>query len=523
MADQRSSASALAAAAIVLSSIVAGPPAWATDWRAESAAKDAIKKTASDFAAGDFATAAARLTKALSMCGEKKCSPGTKAFVLRDLGTMQFRMGDKDAAAVSFQQALSLDRDIELSSKYDAPDVHAAWNHAKSLASTTPGAPPPEQPIGGDFNHTPPTEQKVRTPLPVYVEPPEGASLARVVVKYKGTGMSDWGKIELAQSGDGWAGLIPCGAVADGALVYWVQGFDSSGSPVASSGDPKHPFTVPIRDEISGEAPSLPGKDPPRTCAPGEEGGAEGDSGEGATAEGGVRRHGRYARLWVGGAATFEFMSMPTVNDACALQPGGAMGGYPQNSSNLYCVDNQGNDYPARTVSGVATNNQLLMHPGSAGHSDGGFQTGDVRLMLSVDYALNQNLLVGGRFGYVFNSYPGSAASQDGRAAGFKFHVEGRATYLLGSAPLEQIGFAPMGFAGLGLGEFDGHVTTVVQQQPIDIWDTDGPFFLLLGAGVRYQFSPRIAGTAAGRLNVAIGGNGVLSTFGPEFGVMYGF
>jgi hypothetical protein len=148
--------------------------------------------------------------------------------------------------------------------------------------------------------------------------------------------------------------------------------------------------------------------------------------------------------------------------------------------------------------------------------------------MLSVDYALNPNVLVGGRMGYVANTYTGAAASKDGRAAGFKVHVEGRATYLLGADPLTHAGFLPMGFAGLGLAEFDGHATSVVTlsnvkgQQPVDVWRTDGPFFVVLGAGGRYQFSQRAAFTTALRLNLAVG-NGALATYGPEIGLAYGF
>jgi Tfp pilus assembly protein PilF len=535
----RRPALALQACLFALAILLGGRPALAVDAKTEAAAKDAIKKTASDYASGDYATAAARLDKALRACGEKKCSPGTKAFVLRDLGTMQFKMGDKDAAQQSFQQALAIDRDIDLASKYDAPDVRAIWNKAKAAAAEKNPGPPPEQPIGGDFTHTAPTEQKVNTPLPIYVEPPEGTSLTKVVVKYKGARMSDWSKVELTRMGDGWGGTIPCGAAKQGSLQYWVQGFDESGSPAASSGDPQHPFTVPIHTEISGDEPSLPGKDPPKTCsaseaASGGEGGDEGQEGGGQAWSG----HRNWARLWVGAAFTFEFVGMPAVEDACKLStnPPGQQPppGFPANSSNLYCVDSTGADFPTRSLPAGPAENAAII-PGQGGHSGGGPQLGNARVMLSVDYALSQNLLVGGRFGYVFNSYPGSAASTDGRAAGFRVHLEGRATYILGDKPLERVGFAALGFAGLGLSEFDGHVTSVVTLtnpmgaskaplvQPVDIWVTDGPFFLLVGAGARYQFSPRLAATAALRLNIAIGGNGVLPTYGPELGIQYGF
>jgi hypothetical protein len=50
-----------------------------------------------------------------------------------------------------------------------------------------------------------------------------------------------------------------------------------------------------------------------------------------------------------------------------------------------------------------------------------------------------------------------------------------------------------------------------------------GPWFAALGGGARYQFSPRIAFTAAMRVNAAFGVIGSLLTVGPELGVAYGF
>jgi hypothetical protein len=376
---------------------------------AESAAKDALKKAANDFAAGDYATALARLDRARATCGVNRCARVTKALVLRDLGTMQFRSGDKAAAANSFAEALKIEPDLDLPSKYAAADIRAAWDKTK-------GGPPEQKPL-------PP-------PPPAHTESP------------------------------------------------------SKPAPPAD----EEPASV------EDERPAKPAE----RAAPRE----------------------TYARLWLGVAGAIDLLSMPAANDACLL----GSGGEPTTPSNLYCTNPDGTDFPSRASS--MQNSELVK--GQAGQLAGGFQPGDVRAMLSVDYALNPNVLVGGRLGYVANSYTGSAASKDGRAAGFKIHVEGRATYLLGANPLARAGFAPMGFAGLGLAEFDGHATSVVTlsnvkgQQPVDVWRTDGPFFVMLGGGARYQFSTRAAFTGALRLNVAIG-NGALVTYGPEIGLAYGF
>jgi hypothetical protein len=512
----------LAGASVLASSLLVAYPARAVDARAEAAAKDAVKRAASDFASADYATALSRLGKAATTCGVNRCAHTTRAFVVRDRGTMQFRLGDTAAAANSFSEALKLEPDLDLPAKYTAPDVRAAWERAKNAASSGSAGPPPEQP-SGDFAHTPAPEQRTGTPLPVYVEYPGASPPARVVVKYNGAGMSEWGHVDLQRTGDGWGGLIPCADVASGTLRYWIQGFDRDGDPVVSSGEPKHPYSVPIRAETSAEAPHLPGKAAPRKCGGGENLVEETDKGEREPEPAVATREAKgetYARLWVGLSGALDLLSMPPGSDVCALDSSGE----PLNASNLYCTNPNGTDFPSRA--GNAQNSQLVK--GQAGQLAGGVQAGDVRAMLSVDYALNPNVLVGGRMGYVANTYTGAAASKDGRAAGFKIHVEGRATYLLGADPLTHAGFLPMGFAGLGLAEFDGHTTSVVTlsnvagQQPVNVWRTDGPFFVMLGAGARYQFSPRAAFTGAVRLNIAVG-NGALLTYGPEIGIAYGF
>jgi hypothetical protein len=507
-----------AGASVFAFSLLVACPARAVDARAEAAAKDALKRAASDFASADYATALSRLDKAATTCGVNRCAHTTRAFVVRDRGTMQFRVGDLAAAANSFSEALKLEPDLDLPAKYEAPDIRAAWDHAKGATSSVKAGPPTEQP-SGDFTHSPAHEQVTGTPLPVYVEYSGGSPPVRVVVKYEGAGMSEWRHVDLQRAGDGWGGLIPCADVARGTMRYWIQGIDREGDPVASSGDPKQPYSVPILAEILGDAPHLPGKAAPGKCAADESPPEEAQPAPRAADR--PVEHETYARLWVGLSGALDFLSMPAGSDVCALD---SIGGEPLNPSKLYCTNPNGTDFPSRA--GNAQNSELVK--GQAGQLTGGVQAGDVRAMLSVDYALNSNVLVGGRIGYVANTYTGVAASKDGRAAGFKIHVEGRATYLLGPDPLTHAGFVPMGFAGLGLAEFDGHTTSVVTlsnvagQQPVNVWRTDGPFFVMLGAGTRYQFSPRAAFTGALRLNIAVG-NGALLTYGPEIGIAYGF
>src|SRR6185437_5091194 len=146
----------------------------------------------------------------------------------------------------------------------------AAAAHRRA-APPAPAQPPPAspqapaQPPAGDFVHTPAEEQASNTPPPVYVEA-SGVQVSRVVVKYRGAKMKEWARLAMKRMVDGWGALIPCGAVQAGTVLYWIQGFDPSGEPAASSGDPKLPFSVPIRDAITSEAPHLPGRAAPQAC-----------------------------------------------------------------------------------------------------------------------------------------------------------------------------------------------------------------------------------------------------------------
>jgi hypothetical protein len=145
--------------------------------------------------------------------------------------------------------------------------------------------------------------------------------------------------------------------------------------------------------------------------------------------------------------------------------------------------------------------------------------------MFSFDYAFTPSFLLGARLGYVANAYTGQAAVKDGHAFSADIDFEARGTYLFGDRPLANVGFSPMIFAGAGVSEFDGHTTTIVtlvSQQPANAWITDGPFFIVLGGGARYAFSPRAAFSLALRVNGAVG-NGFLATYGPEVGIQYGF
>jgi hypothetical protein len=535
---------------LILAAASAARPAFAES-RAEVAAQDALKKAESDYLAKTYGAGGARLKKALKGCGANKCSVGVRAALRRDIGAMLFRKGQKGAANKSWAAALKLQPGLAMNPAYDAPDLLAAYAAAgASVRGESGGGGVPS--VG--FSHVPAMEQRVNTPLPVYVE--GGSSdVARVVVRYKGSTMSGWKGVDLDKLGPGWGGLIPCSDVTSGTMRYYIEGANSQKAVVASSGDLEHPHTVPIEDEISGDEPSLPGMKAPAQCGakaadcppdfPGcgkpaaetEKSQEENEQGrekeEGKTVE-------RRRRLWVGLAGALDFMPLPAGSDVCRLDSTSL----PINSSNYYCTNGDGSDFPTRNDGG-ALNGALVT--GKSGNVGGGVAPGNLRLMLSFDYALSKSLLLGARLGILFFGYPGSqpnlgpsgsmdAATRDGRTGGLGriagspmgLHAEVRGTFVFGDDPLAHAGLAPVLFAGAGVSEFDAHTSDVVtissgQSGTVNIWKTDGPFFLMGGAGLRWALGPRVATNVAVRGNVAGFASGLVATFGPEVGIQFGF
>ena len=54
----------------------------------------------------------------------------------------------------------------------------------------------------GDVDVEPAAEQQIRTPIPVYVEYGGETPLVRVIVRYKGFGMTEWKTTELKKMGE---------------------------------------------------------------------------------------------------------------------------------------------------------------------------------------------------------------------------------------------------------------------------------------------------------------------------------
>ncbi|HXN31730.1 MAG TPA: hypothetical protein VN894_07715, partial [Polyangiaceae bacterium] len=469
--------------------------------------------------------------------------------------------------------------------------------------------PPPEggaaPPATGDFAHVPAAAQLVRTPLPVYAEYVGTEKLLRVVVKYRGAGMTDWKPVELRKMETGYGGLIPCKDVAEGAVQYYFQGYGTSDDPVASSGSRTKPYVVPIKSQLSGPGlgPSLPGQEAPKQCAenvggsdcppdfPGchiqKKGGgedcrknsecesaqcdegkcvekkAEGDAcekdGECASGacsddkcappkkgadeacdvdddcssgtckdgkcsgEGGTKKSTgpKIRRVWIGVAIGADIVSLPQSDKACLLN-GSGLG--PGNSAGYECVDPTTSlNFPGRSA---AINGEILTGPADGDSVGGGLLLGNIRIMASFDYALNANMLLGARAGYVLNTDPANAPGPIFPP----IHLEARFTYLFGKDALLNT-IAPLVLLAAGASEFDANIGVQVRLSTgktlnENAWLTAGPMFGAAGLGARFAFgkSKAFALTAVVKGQAAFGGSaGSLFGIAPEVGAQFGF
>jgi hypothetical protein len=593
---------------VLVASLVAAP-AWA-DPATESAVKALQKKAIEeDFLNLDYAAAIKKLQTGVSKCGGDKCSSTVKGSVFRDLGAMQILAGNEGDGRASFGQAINFDSSLELDPNYKNPQLEAVWSDVKKKggggggSTAVPTTPPP----AGDFAHTAPTEELVRTPLPIYAEYTGGEALTRVIAKYKGAGMSDWKPIELKKTGEsGWGAVIPCKDVTQGLMTYYIQGFNAANDPVATSGSRNKPFSVPVKNQIAGDPPALPGQEPPKQCgelagaecppdfpgcntkkASGEDcdkndncksnscvggkcaekkaGGedcsaddecssgscsdskcAEAKKSEGEDCESGDEcesgscKEGKCSsggnskgpKMFVGLAIGLDLYLLPGSQDVCVLNgyghatPQQGDGTGPLTAGNPYaCYTGSGAAFPGTspgsgsTPSGFALNNAIRL--GQSDQVQGGFAHGPMQIMLSFDYALNTNMLLGARAGYELFTVPANAAFPP-------LHLEARFTYLFGHDALTAK-VAPMILVGAGAGEFDAMVPVQVFSKGAQVinanaWLTAGPIFGTAGGGLRFALSKRVFATGAVKLQGAFGGTaGFLFGVVPEAGIQYGF
>ena len=176
---------------------------------------------------------------------------------------------DRAAGLEAFRRALAEDPSIELERENRTPEIVTVFENARSSA---PAATPPPRggsavPTSGPLLHTPPEQQLVRTPVPVFVEIPEGERVSRMVIRYRGAAMRQFREMAMSPLVEGFGAELPCEDVVAPSIAYYALAFAPNGNVVGRLGSEDRPVEVPIVTRRSRPAPALPGRAPPESCA----------------------------------------------------------------------------------------------------------------------------------------------------------------------------------------------------------------------------------------------------------------
>ena len=146
-----------------------------------------------------------------------------------------------DDGRAAFAEAIKADPNVTLEKDLVTPDIEAAFQAAKGG-----GGGGGRGAAGGDMTHTPASEQAVLTPVPIYVELPDGITAVKVIARYKPFGATEWKTVELRRMSKGYGGEVPCLDIGSttGDLSYYVQATDANGDVVASHGSRQAPDRV---------------------------------------------------------------------------------------------------------------------------------------------------------------------------------------------------------------------------------------------------------------------------------------
>jgi hypothetical protein len=502
----------------ILGFLLFAAPAFGQDAEARARAlnRDAMED---DYLATEFRAAVAKLENALRIC-KTKCSKQLTAIIYGNLGTVHAAGLMQHADAVeAFKQMLDNDPKQMPNSAYLTGDVQRAFDEAKAALGVglAPGRAP------GVLTEKPWPEQATYHPVPVYVEMLEGQTAARVVVRYRAPGQTEWTELLLKPHGAGWGGLVPCPAVErEGELYYFTTAFDQNLDRVASAGSAERPRKVQLKTAISGRQPALPGSVPPTPCPRPETGlscetdddcpGAElcrnlvcvpkSSAGDPTDPEAERRK-----RNWFGVAFSPDLMLVSSQDGVCNVAT--------RDEGKYACFFAGGKQVDA---------DPLVV--GASNSVKSGVGTGSMRVLVSYDRVLGQRMTAGVRLGFAFLGYPDR---EDGKKF-LPLHAEARLAVHLLSDPFADKGVRPYVFAGGGMAESAARVTTPIfpdpgggqtpQKRDVDVYQRAGNFFGGLGAGVQYAVSPEAA------MVIEVGGRAMFPEFGlviaPSLGFAYG-
>jgi len=200
------------------------------------------------------------LANALAACDAQGCSPAERARTLVNQAIVAYGgRGDAARAVDLFTQAATIDPTIRLDPMHSSPDIDMLFQRGRTEAENATGG-------GSRLRHTPPREQLVHTPLPLYIEIPDDFHASRVEVRYQGNGMRRFATLAMQAMVDGFGVEVACQHVFEPSLAYYFVAFDAQNRTIGTLGSEASPFVVNIVARRSHPAPSLPSRAPPEAC-----------------------------------------------------------------------------------------------------------------------------------------------------------------------------------------------------------------------------------------------------------------
>jgi hypothetical protein len=362
---------------------------------------------------------------------------------------------------------------------------------ASFFAATPSGRAAPKK---SRFVHVPPSEQAVLTPIPLWVETSDPA-ITRVVVRYRGFGITDWTTLELVRSGSGWAGEIPCRDVGTvtGVLRYYVNAYNEDGELTAWQGSTGKPIRVRIRRTIKSAPPHLPDKPPPARCTDPSDcpPGFPGCKAR-AVAEAGCASDDDCEEGMTCGAAQKcepppdkrrkNWLTLGVVQDVLVLTGSDFCTSSQQDTRAYSCL---------RQSDGATYFGTPLADP-SGSRFTGASTT---RIFLGYDRFVTENLFLGLRLGYVVR---GAAPAIEYRTRSLPILAEARiGLWFGGDKPVRPLlflsgGYAPYDFKFQTTVREDASAPVVQANPPsqtLDVYTTSGPWFAQLGVGAMFATS----------------------------------
>ena len=321
--------------------------------------------------------------------------------------------------------------------------------------------------------------------------------------------MTSWKRFDLKKVGDGWGGLVPCADVTSGTLRYYIQGLDDTKESVASNGDARHARTPSaIKDDLSGDAPHLPGMKPPKSCY--ESSDCPPDF-PGVQQERRLRRRQR-RRERRRGRRQGQGERRPSIATRSASW-GRSTSSRWRRDSDLSASTRRARCPPTAPTSTAPTatgrtsprNEQRAERappgpPGSPTAASSAANRGSTTRWTS--------RRAGGRPRWRVDVHLlRQAAHTDGRAWGAsRLYADARFTYLFGENALARPS-RPWSSERLGATSFDTHTDGITlsngQSGTVSLWQTDGPFFFLVGGGIHVMMRPSFGGTLAVRREIS--------------------